>query len=86
MNGINKYVIFCALCFVCPLGMFVVGVLGFTFFICAPLYGILLFLKAIGFHYMWIHFGLFGALGYGLFLVFVIWFLIELICQYGDAE
>lgn len=82
MNGIGKYAVFCALCFICPMGMFVLGVYAFTFLICAPLYGLLLLLKAIGFHYMWIHFGLFGALGYGVFLGLILWVLGYLILDW----
>lgn len=63
--------VFFILCWVFPLPMFVIMVYLLTFLVAAPLLLLLKFFQAIGFHYMFLHYGMFGVLGYGMILITV---------------
>lgn len=65
--------VFFILCYIFPLPMFVLMVYLLTFLVAAPLLLLLKFLQAIGFHYMFLHYGMFGVLGYGLVLVITVY-------------
>lgn len=64
---------FCAACFFMPIIMFVVIVYGLVFFVGGPLCIILWIMNQIGFHYIWLHYGLFGCLGYGALIIGLIY-------------
>ena len=58
------WIILIALAWICPIIFIVPAMMGFAFLICAPLYGLIYVLNHLGFHYIWLHFGLIGIMGY----------------------
>lgn len=72
-NGLIGAALFAAICFICPMLVFVIIVYAGVFIIGVPLLIIGKVIGFLGFNYLWAHFGLLGVIPLAAVYMFVIW-------------